>query len=286
MHMRARRDIEHGTRWWARLTGVISGLAGLGIAGLASWLVAPAGSPVPAVGELIINLLPGPLVNFGKETLGHADKPVLLAIIVIAVLILCALARPVRVGQTIRRRVRSSPWSRCSGSSASPHSRAVSVNAYMPTVVGLLLGYMILSTLIDQAPSLATATSDAVGRARLAGPAQLSRLDRGGRVCSLRPRRSAGNFSPAPRPRSTRPASSSDCRPRQAGARHPRRCRSARRRPGAVRHRQRRLLPDRHRPAGAGDRPRRMDAQDHRHGRARGHDQLRRPGRASRWSST
>ena len=43
MHMRARRDIEHGTRWWARLAGVISGLAGLGIAGLASWMVAPAG---------------------------------------------------------------------------------------------------------------------------------------------------------------------------------------------------------------------------------------------------
>ena len=29
MHMRARRGIEHGTRWWARLAGVISGLAGL-----------------------------------------------------------------------------------------------------------------------------------------------------------------------------------------------------------------------------------------------------------------
>ena len=48
-----------------------------------------AGSPVPAVGELIINLLPAFLVNFGKETLGSADKPVLLAIIVVAVLVIC-----------------------------------------------------------------------------------------------------------------------------------------------------------------------------------------------------
>src|SRR5688500_12152777 len=92
MHMRAQRGIEQGARWWARLAGVISGLAGLGITGVAAWLVAPAGFPVPAVGELIINVLPGPLVNFGKETLGYADKPVLLAIIVIAVLLLCALA--------------------------------------------------------------------------------------------------------------------------------------------------------------------------------------------------
>jgi len=67
-------------------------LAGLAIAILATWVVAPAGSPVPAVGELIINLLPASLVNFGKETLGLADKPVLLAIIVVGVLVLCAIA--------------------------------------------------------------------------------------------------------------------------------------------------------------------------------------------------
>ena len=147
MHMRAQRGIEHGTRWWARLAGVISGLAGLGIAGVAAWLVAAAGFPVPAVGELIINLLPGPLVNFGKETLGYADKPVLLAIIVIAVLVLCGLA-----GQF--------EWARRFGGAGVfaviavlgiigiATQPGVSINAYVPTVVGLLLGYMILSTLI------------------------------------------------------------------------------------------------------------------------------------------
>ena len=45
-----------------------------------------------AVGELIIALLPGPLVNFGKETLGFADKPILLVMVVLAVLLLCGLA--------------------------------------------------------------------------------------------------------------------------------------------------------------------------------------------------
>ena len=78
MHRRDERDVARATRWWARLAGVVAGLAGFAIAGLAAWVVAPVGSPVPAVGELIINILPGSLVNFGKETLGKADKPVLL----------------------------------------------------------------------------------------------------------------------------------------------------------------------------------------------------------------
>jgi hypothetical protein len=92
VHRRDERDAARATRWWARLAGAVAGLAGLGIAGLAAWIVAGAGSPVPAVGELIINLLPASLVNFGKETLGLADKPVLLAIIVVGVLIICAIA--------------------------------------------------------------------------------------------------------------------------------------------------------------------------------------------------
>ena len=147
MHIRAQRGIEQGTRWWARLAGFISGLAGLGIAGAAAWLVAPAGFPVPAVGELIINLLPGPLVNFGKEYLGKADKPILLAIIVIAVLILCGLAGQF---ERVRRFGGAGIFAVVAvlgliGVAAQP---GVSINAYLPTVVGLLLGYMILSTLI------------------------------------------------------------------------------------------------------------------------------------------
>jgi len=92
VHSRDEREVARVTRWWARLAGAVAGLAGLAIAVLVAWVVAPVGSPVPAVGELIINLLPASLVNFGKDTLGTADKPVLLAIIVVAVLILCAIA--------------------------------------------------------------------------------------------------------------------------------------------------------------------------------------------------
>ncbi|HEY5845389.1 MAG TPA: oxidoreductase, partial [Microlunatus sp.] len=65
----------------ARLAGVVAGLTGLAIADLAAWFLAPAAAPLTAVGSTIIDLLPAPLVNWGKETLGTADKPVLLIII-------------------------------------------------------------------------------------------------------------------------------------------------------------------------------------------------------------
>ena len=65
MHSRDERKVARVTRWWARLAGAVAGLAGLAIAVLVAWVVAPVGSPVPAVGELIINLLPASLVNFG-----------------------------------------------------------------------------------------------------------------------------------------------------------------------------------------------------------------------------
>jgi hypothetical protein len=114
-----------------------------------AWVLAPAGSPVPAVGELIINILPGPLVNFGKETLGRADKPVLLAIIILAVLIICGLAGQLE----LRRRFGGAAVFALVavlglvGIATQPE---VTFTAYVPTIVGLLLGYMILSTLIGK----------------------------------------------------------------------------------------------------------------------------------------
>jgi DMSO/TMAO reductase YedYZ molybdopterin-dependent catalytic subunit len=149
VHSRDGRDVVRATRWWARLAGVVAGLAGLGIAGLVAWVVAPTGSPVPAVGELIINLLPGSLVNFGKETLGTADKPVLIAIIVVAVLIVCGFAGQL---EWRRRYAGAAVFALVAvlgliGIAAQPE---VTFTAYVPTIVGLMLGYMILSTLISK----------------------------------------------------------------------------------------------------------------------------------------
>jgi DMSO/TMAO reductase YedYZ molybdopterin-dependent catalytic subunit len=149
VHRRDEREATRATRWWARLAGAVAGLAGLGIAGLVAWVVGPAGSPPHAVGELIINLLPAPLVNFGKDTLGLADKPVLLAIIVVAVLIICALAGEL---EWRRRYAGAAVFGVVAvlgliGVAAQPNA---GFTAYVPTIVGLLAGYMILSTLIGK----------------------------------------------------------------------------------------------------------------------------------------
>jgi DMSO/TMAO reductase YedYZ molybdopterin-dependent catalytic subunit len=149
VHSRDEREVARVTRWWARLAGAVAGLAGLAIAVLVAWVVAPVGSPVPAVGELIINLLPGSLVNFGKDTLGTADKPVLLAIIVVAVLTLCAIAGQL---EWRRRFAGAAVFAVVAvlgiiGIGAQPDA---TIAAYVPTIVGLLLGYMILSALISK----------------------------------------------------------------------------------------------------------------------------------------
>jgi DMSO/TMAO reductase YedYZ molybdopterin-dependent catalytic subunit len=125
---------------------------------------------VPAVGELIINLLPAALVNFGKETLGTADKPVLVAIIVTAVLIICGLAGQLELR---RRSAGAALFAVVAviglvGVAAQPN---ITIGAYVPTIVGLLLGYMILSGLIGQlqrwrAPRPASSNDEAQSAAR------------------------------------------------------------------------------------------------------------------------
>ena len=147
--MRDRTAADVSTRRWAGLAGVVSGLAGLGIAGLAAGLTAPGGSPVPAVGELVIAVLPAPLVNFGKETLGFADKPILLGMIILAVLLLCGLAG---LMEYRRRFAGAAVFAVVAvlgliGISAQP---GVAPTAYVPTIIGLLLGYLILHTLITK----------------------------------------------------------------------------------------------------------------------------------------
>ena len=124
-------------------------MPGLAIADLASWLVSPAGSPVTAVGEAIIGLLPAPLINFGKDTLGTADKPILLGIVTVVVLAVAGLAGQLELR---RGRMGGAVFAALAvlglvGVAMQPDATAAS---FLPTVVGLLLGYMLLSTMIGR----------------------------------------------------------------------------------------------------------------------------------------
>ena len=132
---------------WALVCGAAGGLAGIALADLTAWLVAPVGAPVPAVGTMIINLLPAGLVNWGKETLGTADKPVLLAIIILGVLALCAVAGRLE----LRRPYGGGPAFAAVaavGLVAVLTSAQASLRAVAPTLLGLFLGYAVLRLLV------------------------------------------------------------------------------------------------------------------------------------------
>jgi DMSO/TMAO reductase YedYZ molybdopterin-dependent catalytic subunit len=145
---RAPRE-NRSIRWWARLAGAVAGLVGIAVADLAAWLIAPASSVVPAVGELIIGLLPAGLVNWGKDTLGTADKPVLQIMIVAGVLVVAGLA-----GQLEWRR----PYAGATvfiglavvAAAALFNASDVPVSGYLTVLVGLLLGYVALHAMINQ----------------------------------------------------------------------------------------------------------------------------------------
>jgi DMSO/TMAO reductase YedYZ molybdopterin-dependent catalytic subunit len=132
---------------WALVCGVVGGLAGMAVADLIAFVVAPSGAPVPAVGSMIINLLPASMVNWGKEALGTADKPVLLAIIVLAVLALCGLAgrleqrRPYGGGLVFGAIAAVGLIAVLTGGQAS-------LRGIVPTILGLLAGYLLLRALV------------------------------------------------------------------------------------------------------------------------------------------
>ena len=149
MHRRAtpRPALTTNDRW-AAACGLIGGLAGLGVADLVARLVSPAGSPLAAVGSLVIDLLPAPLVNFGKDSLGTADKPVLLVIIAVVVLAVAALG-----GVAERRRPRAGGAVFAALTVLGLVGVAAGsggVEAYLPTVVGLLAAYLLMRELVGR----------------------------------------------------------------------------------------------------------------------------------------
>jgi hypothetical protein len=79
-------------RRWAVLAGVSAALVGLGVAELLSALLRVRVSPVLAVGEAIIEITPGALAERAIDAVGRADKPLLVAGVLLGVLAVSALA--------------------------------------------------------------------------------------------------------------------------------------------------------------------------------------------------
>ena len=71
--------------------GLLSAAAGLAAGHVVAALIGPAASPVLAVGSAVIDRTPTPLKQWAVETLGNADKPVLLGSVLAGTLVLAAL---------------------------------------------------------------------------------------------------------------------------------------------------------------------------------------------------
>jgi DMSO/TMAO reductase YedYZ molybdopterin-dependent catalytic subunit len=88
-------------RWSARLAGLVAAGVALGVGELVAGTATPSQSLVGSIGGEVIDHAPGAVVRTGIDSLGTADKPVLVTTIVVVCLALGAL-----VGGEARRR----PW--------------------------------------------------------------------------------------------------------------------------------------------------------------------------------
>ncbi|HEY8912720.1 molybdopterin-dependent oxidoreductase [Lacisediminihabitans sp.] len=79
-------------RWLAALTGVVAALVVLGVAEAVALLVGPAGSPLFAVGSLVIDLVPPGVKELVISLFGTGDKAVLLTVLGALVVVLAGLA--------------------------------------------------------------------------------------------------------------------------------------------------------------------------------------------------
>lgn len=71
--------------------GLVSAAAGLAAGHLVAALTTPSASPVLAVGSTVVDQTPTPLKQWAVETLGNADKPVLLGTVLVVTLLLAAV---------------------------------------------------------------------------------------------------------------------------------------------------------------------------------------------------
>ncbi|RII85008.1 oxidoreductase, partial [Clavibacter michiganensis subsp. insidiosus] len=79
-------------RWWSAFLGVVAALAVLAVAEIAAAFVAPAASPVLAVGALVIDLVPAGVKDTVIALFGTGDKVALLVVLGLVVLAAAALA--------------------------------------------------------------------------------------------------------------------------------------------------------------------------------------------------
>jgi DMSO/TMAO reductase YedYZ molybdopterin-dependent catalytic subunit len=139
--------VEESRLPWAG-AGVVAGAAGLATSYAAAMVLTIRESPVVAVAEVVIRVTPGPVAERAISLLGAADKPVLVAGVIVVSLGLFALA-----GVLARR---SRWWSllvwvplAAAGGAAVLLQRGAGVVDLLPVLTGLLTWVVCLSALTD-----------------------------------------------------------------------------------------------------------------------------------------
>lgn len=135
-----------GLAWWS---GIVAGVVGLAVTELLAWLVAPLGSPLSAVGSLVIDIAPAAVINFGKEVLGFADKPVLLVVVGAVALLVAGASGRLEYAHRYAGLIGPVVLTVIS-LYAIAHQPDVGASAFLPVIVGLTVAYLVLRPLINR----------------------------------------------------------------------------------------------------------------------------------------
>ncbi|MEW5096460.1 molybdopterin-dependent oxidoreductase [Clavibacter michiganensis] len=130
-------------RWWSAFLGVVAALAVLAVAEIAAAFVAPAASPVLAVGALVIDLVPAGVKDTVIALFGTGDKVALIVVLGVVVLAAAALAGLLQVRRPPLGVVVLALFAGVAVLAATTRAGATGAAA-IPTIVGMIAGVFIL----------------------------------------------------------------------------------------------------------------------------------------------
>ncbi len=130
-------------RWWSASLGVVAALAVLAVAEIAAAFVAPAASPVLAVGALVIDLVHAGVKETVIALFGTGDKVALIVVLGVVVLAAAALAGILHVRRPPLGVVVLALFAGVAMLAATTRAGATGAAA-IPTIVGMIAGVFIL----------------------------------------------------------------------------------------------------------------------------------------------
>ncbi len=130
-------------RWWSAFLGVVAALAVLAVVEIAAAFVAPAASPVLAVGALVIDLVPAGVKDTVIALFGTGDKVALIVVLGVVVLAAAALAGILQVRRPPLGVVVLALFAGVAMLAATTRAGATGAAA-IPTIVGMIAGVFIL----------------------------------------------------------------------------------------------------------------------------------------------